>query len=164
MSSCRHNDQFFFSLNLKIHYPKLLLPIVIFYLSYGLTFAIYAQTQTLVAYLPANGTTDPPNVEGLGIAGNDLSRGSGIIENTGTTFNSRGWDGANLSEAQANNEYLEWGFTVISPIDLATLDIRYDRSSTGPTQIDIHLAVNGGGFVSVFTDADVDVIGEESFH
>ena len=58
-------------------------------------------------------------------------------------------------------DYLQWGWAN-SPnaFDLETLDVRYDRSASGPAQLEIHLAVNGGAFESILHDQEVDVSGE----
>ncbi|APY11140.1 hypothetical protein BWZ22_07740 [Seonamhaeicola sp. S2-3] len=89
-----------------------------------------------------------------------ICRGSGIVENTGATYNSRQWTTSGSIDA---NDYLEWTLTPNSgySIDLTTMDITYDRSGNGPRMVDIQVDT-GSGFVSVFTDSTVlDVAGGE---
>jgi len=126
---------------------------------------------TIVAYTPGNQASDPgspdPGVAASVVATNvtaaTLARGAGLSWNTGGDFNSRSWDGGTDSaSAQTAGDYIEWGFTTTVPIDLATLDIRYDRSPTGPTNVDILVAINGGSFSSVFTDGTVSTSSENN--
>ena len=94
----------------------------------------------------------------LGVIPMDLSRGSGIERASGGTFNSRGWTTDLLPASQ---DYIEWGWSASAQKwDLDRLEVRYDRSSSGPAQLEIQLAVNGGEFTSVFSDADVNTAGE----
>jgi hypothetical protein len=58
-----------------------------------------------------------------------------------------------LPPAVAANDFWRWGFDVTSAvfIDLTTMDIRLDRSGTGPDDFEIQASVNGGPGVSVLT-------------
>ena len=85
----------------------------------------------------------------------ELSRGLGLMPGSGSTFNSAGWN-------EESNDYLEWGWSSSDPLDLTDLDLRYDRSNSGPAEIEISLAVNDGDFESIFVDADVSVAGEDN--
>ena len=90
-----------------------------------------------------------------------ICRGSGIVENTGSTYNSRRWTTATTLDL---NDYLEWTITPNAghQMDLTTMDITYDRSPMdGPTQVDIQVNT-GSGFVSIFTDAVVSPSGEDN--
>ncbi|NJK38594.1 MAG: ExeM/NucH family extracellular endonuclease [Oscillatoriales cyanobacterium RM2_1_1] len=120
--------------------------------------------ETLLTYVSANGTSLAPTFEGTGITGLDLTRGSGIVSAAGSTFNSSGWnDSANLVQAIANNDFLQWGFSSAIPYDLSDLDIRYDRSGTGPNQIEIQVSVDGGGtFLPFFSDSSVNESSENN--
>jgi hypothetical protein len=89
-----------------------------------------------------------------GVTPLDLSRGAGLSAGSGATFNSSGW----TDEA---TDYLEWGWSASQPIDLTDLDLRYDRSASGPTMVDLQLSVNGGGFTSIFSDPSVNELGED---
>lgn len=117
----------------------------------------------IVAYLPGSGSSVSPTIEATGVSGDALARGAGINLNVGGDFNSNGWNSTNSADAIANDEFLTWGFAAVNAFDLTTLEIRYDRSNTGPTALVIDLAVNGGSFQTVFTDPDsVSITGEEN--
>ena len=78
------------------------------------------------------------------VTGLDLTRGSGLVPSSGSTFNSRAWDGATLAEAQAGNDYLEWGWESSEAWDLEWLTVLYDRSGTGPSELAILLSIDDG--------------------
>ncbi|MBI2479153.1 MAG: hypothetical protein HYV60_11125 [Planctomycetia bacterium] len=125
-----------------------------------------ANADLIVAY---NSSTNPDILSasevGVGVTALDLSRGSGITPETGTlnTFNSEGFTESTLVAAQTANDYLQWGWsTSTTPLNLTDLDIRYDRSSTGPDELAILLAVNGGEFQTFFTDTSVNANGENN--
>ena len=95
-----------------------------------------------------------PNITATGIC-----RGSGITENiSGLTYNSNNWT---TNATLDTNDYLEWTLTPNAGylMDLTTMYIRYDRSATGPTMVDIQVD-SGSGFSSIFTDSAVNVNGE----
>jgi len=95
----------------------------------------------------------PATTIASGVTALDLSRGPGISKNTGSTYNSRGWTTAGTIDG---DDYLQWGWSDATvPFNLTDLDIRYDRSGTGPKQLEIRLATNGGAFQSVFSDSSV---------
>jgi hypothetical protein len=113
------------------------------------------EAATIVAYDGANSPTTAVASEWLaGVTPLDLSRGAGLNAGSGGTFNSSGW----TDEA---TDYLEWGWSASQPIDLIDLDLRYDRSGSGPSVVDIQLSVNGGAFSSIFNDPSVDEAGED---
>jgi len=100
----------------------------------------------------------PATTIASGVSALDLSRGSGISKNTGSTYNSRGWTTAGTIDS---DDYLEWGWSDATvPFNLTDLDIRYDRSGSGPKQLEIRLSTNGGAFQSVFSDSSVGENGE----
>jgi len=105
----------------------------------------------------------PASEQMSGVTALDLSRGPGILPNTsGNTYNSRGWTEGSVIDA---NDFLQWGWS-FSPtlnLNLTDLDIRYDRSNTGPTQLEIRLSINGGTFATIFTDNDISSSGENNF-
>ncbi|MGL5083095.1 MAG: Ig-like domain-containing protein [Microcoleaceae cyanobacterium] len=118
---------------------------------------------TILTYTSASGISLAPSTQGVGVTGLDLTRGSGIISATGSTFNSSGWnDSVDLPGAIANNDFLQWGFNSTTAYDLSDLDIRYDRSGTGPNQVNIQISVNGGAFQSFFSDSSVSDVGENN--
>ncbi len=120
-----------------------------------LTIATSARAELIVAYDASNSPTGAPASELLaGVTPLDLVRGEGLGAGSGATFNSSGW----TDEA---TDYLEWGWSNSPPLNLLDLDLRYDRSASGPAALDIWLSVNGGAFESIFTDPDVSDTGED---
>jgi hypothetical protein len=125
-------------------------------------------TAATIAIWPAapNGATLPATTANavFGTVAADLARGSGIVQANGSTFNSSGFSTSSTSFADAVTEgdYLSFGFTTTTPVDLTDMDIRYDRSGTGPNQLQIQLSVNGGLFTPVFTDNSVSDLGEDN--
>lgn len=98
-----------------------------------------------------------------------LVAGTGLTVNTGSTFNFRTWNTSSTSfeAAVAANDFWSWGFSVAAPstsITLGTMDLRLDRSGTGPDDFEIRASVNGGSAVSILshdykdTDAAVDFL------
>jgi endonuclease I len=86
----------------------------------------------------------------------NLEAGTGINVQAFSTFNFTSWDPANTSyaEALADDEVWTWGFTVTTAdrqVDLTTMDIRLDRSSTGPDDFEIRASVNGGTSTTLLT-------------
>ena len=124
-----------------------------------------ADADVIVGYTSTNTTIGQPSIAptttGTGVTGIDLARGSGLNQGPGVTFNSSGFDAGNASAADAitDNDFLTFGFTSSVPFDLSDLDIRYDRSSSGPSKIVIQIDV-GSGFNTFFTDTSVSTLGE----
>lgn len=110
---------------------------------------------TVVAYDTVNGASVAASFVDGDTIGADLVRGSGVVERTDNNFNSRGWTATSLADAEANNDFLEWGFISTDAYDLTDLEIGYDRSPTGPTFIEIFASISGGLFQSIFLDTDV---------
>ncbi len=103
-----------------------------------------------------------------GVTGVDLTRGPGIVlQGSSSTFNSNSWTvGGDLAAAVANNDYLQFGVTVDIglALNLSDLEIRYDRSGTGPNQMAILFSSdNFATSTTVYTDASVSDTGEEAF-
>jgi hypothetical protein len=125
----------------------------------GIACAMVSQVSgdILVQYLTA-GSTDTliPNFVNAAVSGDNLMSGSGLTQQTFSTFNSQGWDVASTTfeAAVAANDYWSWGFDVTAPgttITLTTADFRLDRSSTGPEDVEIRATINGSSEVSLFT-------------
>lgn len=115
----------------------------------------HASADIILSYDGSNSeTTLSPTQATAGLVPIDLVRGEGLNDGSGNTFNSSGWN----DEA---TDYLEWGWSSSPAFDLTKLDLRYDRSNSGPSMVDIQLAINGGGFQSIFTDQDVSASGED---
>ncbi len=125
----------------------------------GLT--TYANAAVVVGYTSTAGATAPATTTGAGVTPAALARGSGIAAASGGTFNSNGFDidNATAAAAIADNDFLTFGFDSTTAYDLTDLDIRYDRSNTGPNQIVIQIDT-GGGFTTFYTDTDVNANGE----
>lgn len=124
--------------------------------------AAAANAATIVQYQTAASTTFPtvaPDVEDGNIAGDDLATGPGISANSGSTYNWTGWadggsENTNAADALAEGEFFTWGFDVTNPlaqIDLTSIDYRWDRSGTGPNQLEAFYNINGSGNVSFHT-------------
>lgn len=114
------------------------------------------------------------------VTADDLTAGSGLTANSGSTYNFRGWDTASTSfaDAVAADDIWTWGFDVTTPgttITLTTMNIRLDRSGSGPDDFEIQASVNGGAAVSLlthdyadsgsgvtFTDVDISALGSVS--
>jgi hypothetical protein len=121
-----------------------------------LNLTVGAQAGLIVAYDGSNSTESLPASEfDPSVTTADLMRGTGLNAGTGSTYNSSGWN-------DESTDYLEWGWSSSPPINLTDLDLRYDRSASGPTSLDIQLSVNGGAYQSIYTDADVLEAGEEA--
>lgn len=116
-----------------------------------------ARGEVIIAYDATNSADGAAASEILSsVVPLDLSRGEGLGAAGGGTYNSSGW-------TADSTDYLEWGWSSSIPLDLTDLDLRYDRSSSGPAGIEIQLSVNGGDFDPIYTDADVLVDGEDAF-
>jgi hypothetical protein len=105
--------------------------------------------QTIVQYGSANTTSLAPAVVDGAVSANNLNAGPGLGLNTGSTFNFNGWDTASTTfdAAAAAGDFWTFGFSITDPnalVDLTTMDIRLDRSGTGPDDFEIRAAVNGG--------------------
>jgi len=87
-----------------------------------------------------------------------ICRGSGISQATGGTYNSDDWE---PWAAPQTNDYLEWSITPNTgyEIDLSSINLRYDRSGTGPSRLQLQINT-GAGFNTIFTDNSVSDTGE----
>ena len=110
---------------------------------------IPALSDVVVEYDGLAGTTQP-GVTGANVAlALDLSRGAGVTASTGSTFNSRGFEGTSLSEAITNDDFLSFGFTPAAGFmfDLMDIQVELDRSASGPTTVELLSSIGG------FTDS-----------
>lgn len=84
-----------------------------------------------------------------------LSAGPGLNSASGATWNWNGFDVASTSfgDAVAAGDFFTWGFDVLglNTVALTTMDVRWDRSGTGPDDFEIQATVNGGTPVSLLT-------------
>lgn len=120
----------------------------------------------LATYVSTNGSTLPATTVAAGVTASDVERGAGLLQNFGSTFNSRNWTlGGNADVGNANGDILTFGFTFTENFSLTSLDLGYDRSPFGPMGVTIDITyVDEFGFETTiddyFTDTDVDVNGE----
>ena len=82
--------------------------------------------QSLISLVDRTNGSGPTLAEGQGITVTGLTRGTGITMNSGGDFNSRGWTTSSLSNAKANNDYLEFSIQVDagSLLDLNEMKIK----------------------------------------
>ena len=87
-----------------------------------------------------------------------ICRGSGIAAAGGLTYNSSGWE---IWAGPQTNDYIQWSITPDPgyEINLSSIDLRYDRSGTGPSRLQLQIDT-GSGFNTVFTDNSVSDLGE----
>ncbi|MEM6853326.1 MAG: PEP-CTERM sorting domain-containing protein [Planctomycetota bacterium] len=119
---------------------------------------IDSSAAVIVQYATAAGSPQSPVVVDSSVTADNLVAGSGLTALTFSTFNFSGWDTASTSfaAAVAANDFWTWGFDVTGlgageTLDLTDFDIRLDRSGSGPDDVDIQVAVNGGTASTVFT-------------
>ena len=85
----------------------------------------------------------------------DLTRGPGLNQASGATFNSNGWDDAtDAASALANGNYLQWGVGGFSGGSLDSLEIRIDVSGTGPDFYQVLASTDNFASSSVVLDVD----------
>ena len=121
-----------------------------------------ANAAVLVGYSSTNGAAVAPSDVAPNLTGLNLTRGPGLNQNTGGTFNSNGFtSGMTVGSAVTAGDYTSFGFSVNpgSQVDLTTIDFGYDRSGTGPAQVTLRSSVDGFNS-DLFTDTSVDANGE----
>lgn len=121
----------------------------------------FGYTQEIASYSSLSNSACSGSINNdANISVNGICRGSGVNENTGGTYNSNNWTSATSLDP---NDYLEWSLTPNSnyQVSLTTLDLRYDRSPSGPSQLEIQIDT-GSGFSVIFTDNTVDDLGENN--
>ena len=132
------------------------LTFVFFFSLLSLTYA-----QEIVSYSSlANAACSGVIASDANVTATGICRGPGIVANVGATYNSRDWTTTTVQDA---DDYLEWTVAPNSgfELNLSSMDIRYDRSGTGPTEVSIEIDT-GSGFASVFTDNAVSASGENN--
>jgi hypothetical protein len=117
-----------------------------FAIAFGLAIVISANSYAdlVVGYAVLDNVNPVGPNNGVGVTGINLSRGAGLSDGGASTdFVGADWDG----EA---TDYFEFGFSAsATPWDLSQLQLRTNRSGTGPNSIDVQVAINGGSFSSV---------------
>ena len=103
----------------------------------------------IVQYGSVNGVTNlAASAVDSHVTAADLTAGAGIAPASGGTWNWKGWeiDNASYADALADDEVWTWGFTVdANGVDLTTMDLRVDRSGTGPDDFEINAVVTPNG-------------------
>ena len=115
---------------------------------------------TILEYETAPSTVNAqlaPSATGAGVTGSNMIAGSGLVANSGSTWNWRGWSNgstpfASQADALASGHYWSWGFTSTQAYNLDNFDIRLDRSGTGPNQFAIGIETNNSAFTTVLAD------------
>ncbi|WP_165074901.1 PEP-CTERM sorting domain-containing protein [Paludisphaera rhizosphaerae] len=112
-----------------------------------------AWADPIVAYellgQPGNQATFSPTTTATGVAGLDMTRGSGLTTTTAAnTFTSTGWNSLDPSI-----DYVQFGFNVDSGY-VASVDQFYiatRTSATGPGSVNVNISVDGGAFTTFAT-------------
>lgn len=100
---------------------------------------------------PTTGPTFTPITTVPNVSFGQFSRGSGVTcASASNGFSGSGFNVNTLALAVSGNKYFEW--TVSADITTLTLNIdslalRYERSSTGPQKMALYTSVNGGSYV-----------------
>jgi hypothetical protein len=135
---------------------------------------------TILQYDTAASTTNATlaaSVADPAITADALSAGPGLVPNSGSTWNWRDWDTAStsFSEAVAAGDFWTFGFEVTGNVFVSptALDIRLDRSGSGPDDFELVASVNDGAPISVlsfdygdassgvdFVDVDLTALGQ----
>jgi hypothetical protein len=127
----------------------------------GVCDTVQAAPDPLVTWRPNNSTTtESPTSVATNVGAVDLSR-AGVVYYTGSTYNSRDWPQGGTIDT---GYYLQWGVSPASGyrIELSALDIRYDRSGTGPAQIEIRVSTDDfATYTVVWMDNNVSDSSEE---
>ncbi|NDV63064.1 hypothetical protein G0Q06_11420 [Puniceicoccales bacterium CK1056] len=136
---------------MKIQYPLRVAAVLAFLNPFLLN------AEVILEYGTALTAPITPSVVNAVVSGDDLDAGGGVnLNSNGSTFNFIGWEPSNTSyaDAVADNEVWTWGFDITTPdrqIALTAMDIRLDRSSSGPDDFEIRASVNGGVEVTLLT-------------
>jgi hypothetical protein len=116
----------------------------------------FTNATVIVDFTSINGTNVAANVEGVGVSGIDLQRGSGLVQASGGTFNSRAWfENGTKADAVIANDYIYWGFDSTLAYDLTSISFAYDRSGTGPSTIAVDFFIDNILQTQIFEDLSV---------
>ncbi len=122
-----------------------------------------SQGALLLGYNTTNGASVSATVVGSHVTGIDLTRGGGIVQASGSDYNSRAWnDSTDQATAKTNGDFLEFGITVDTGFQVEDLSAGFfgDRSGTGPSQIEVFYSTdNFATESSVLAATDVGVNG-----
>lgn len=105
-----------------------------------------ASADLVVGYTVSANTQPVAPSAAVGVTGISLMRGAGLTNGAATTdFVTAGWDNPPTAD-----DYIEFGFSLsATPWDLTQIQLRTNRSGTGPSSIDLQASINGGAFASV---------------
>ncbi len=121
----------------------------------------YSHSQEIVSYSSSQ-TTGCSGIiaNNANVTVNGICRGPGITKAPGLTgpYKSRDWT---MGSEIDTDDYLEWTITpnIGFSIDLSSMNIRYGRTSNGPSQVEIQIDF-GSGFTTIYTDTSVSETGE----
>jgi hypothetical protein len=117
-----------------------------------------AESALIVGY---SGTDPSVPQTGAGVTNAGISRSSGVTAgNPGTVYETKSWTTGATPDF---GDYVEFGWTA-SPtygFDLDTLEIQYGRTGNGPTKLIIQMKRNSDPFVTIHTDASVELSFDE---
>lgn len=119
--------------------------------SFGQEIALYSGEITSLTATVAN------------VSATGLSRGAGIDVNAGASFNSKGYDQANVAGAITANDYIEWAITADADftVTVTEFQIDYDRSNSGPAALSIRTNLDNYA-TDIFTDTAVSASGSQN--
>lgn len=124
---------------------KLLLSFAVAAVSFGALSA-----QTLVEFGSSSSQPTPGTAPGVTASG--IVAGPGVTVNSGSTFNYKGWP---TTSSPDPSDFYQWSVNPGgSELTLACIDLRYDRSNSGPKQVEVIATVDGTDY-TVHTDASV---------
>ena len=106
----------------------------------------------ILQYNSASSTTNPTlsaSIADAAILADNFTAAGGLTAKRGSTYNWRGWDTGsnNFAQAVTANDFFQWGFDItatLTTLELSTMDIHLDRSSSGPDNFEIQASINGG--------------------
>lgn len=128
------------------------------------TFSASASAISLLEYAVVAATanaTMPASVVNSNVTATVVTPGAGITANAGATWNFAGWNGTSFADAVSKGDTWTFSMTANADIDLTTLDIRLDRSNTGPGDFEIRASVNGGAPVTLLSGTALNTAGAD---
>jgi hypothetical protein len=101
-----------------------------------------------------NSAPNPPFSAHDDVSGDDLSTGSGLTPVADSAFwEFAGWTEEDFGHALVANDVWQWGFDVTGNValDLTTMNVTLNTKNTGPSNVEIQAAINGGTPVSLLS-------------
>ena len=123
-----------------------------------------SEADLIVGYDSAAGPTLPASQTAMGVTAQPVTRGPGVGIGGGNSFNSNSFTAGSKADAITAGDFLSFSFSSSSAYDLTNLQIRYERSGSGPPNLAIDIDPTGGmDFQEVFADiAGVSPSGESN--